>query len=310
MTAFHPELRLARLIPPLPIGPRTVRVFQRALRRKAKPAPDDVRIEEVVAPGREGSPNVRLRIYSPAGLRVPAPALYSMHGGGYIMGSPQMEDPICIGYVRQLGITVVSVDYRLSPQHVSPAAVEDAYTGLLWTFAHAAEHSIDATRIAIGGQSAGGGLTAALALYAHDAGEVAPIFQFLVYPMLDDRTALRPASEFANARIWRPSSNRYAWGAYLGVAPGATGVSEYAAPARREDLSGLPPAWIGVGTLDVFHDEDVVYAQRLRKAGVPCELVVVPGAFHGFDIFSNANVVKQFNAAKVEALRRAFGLVA
>jgi acetyl esterase/lipase len=250
---------------------------------------------------------VRLRIYRPANLDRPAPALYSMHGGGFIIGSPEMEEANSIDFVRQLGISVVSVDYRLAPQHTAPAAVEDAYTGLLWTFANAASRHIDPRRIAIGGASAGGGLAAALALYAHDQGEVAPMFQFLVYPMLDDRTTLRPHSEMKNARIWKPKDNLYAWSAYLGTKPGGPDVSEYAAPARRADLNGLPPAWIGVGSLDVFHDEDVAYAQRLNAVGVPCELIVVPGAFHGFEIFAKTNVVKQFNDAKIRALRSAFG---
>ena len=148
-------------------------------------------------------------------------------------------------------------------------------------------------RIAIAGASAGGGLAATLAIYAHDKGEVRPAFQLLVYPMLDDRTVTRADHDTRNVRVWTPKSNRFGWTSYLGAEPGSTGVSPYAAAARREDLSGLPPAWIGVGQIDLFHDEDVEYARRLVEAGVACTLSIVPGAFHGFDaVFRKAAVTR------------------
>jgi acetyl esterase/lipase len=160
--------------------------------------------------------------------------------------------------------------------------------------------------VAIGGCSAGGGLAASLAFLASPRGEVPLVAQLLVYPMLDDRTVLRTDVDTANMYLWSPAANRYAWGALLGRAPGSAGVSPYAAPARREDLSGLPPAWIGVGTNDLFHDEDVAYARRLEEAGVPCALTLVPGAFHGFEVpFADTDVVRDFRRAQTEALRAA-----
>jgi acetyl esterase/lipase len=153
--------------------------------------------------------------------------------------------------------------------------VQDCYAVMEWLVDNATEQGIDPERIALGGASAGGGLAAATALLAHDRGRVLPAFQLLVYPMLDDRTVLRRDLDTTHARFWRPKSNRYAWSAYLGAEAGGDDVSDYAAPARRTDLSGLPPAWIGVGTLDLFHAEDVDYAHRLRRAGVPVDLVVI-----------------------------------
>ena len=208
--------------------------------------------------------------------------------------------------MRELGIPVIAARYRLAPEHPAPAAVHDAYSALAWLAAEAGSLGVDPRRIAIGGASAGGGLAAALALYAHDLGEVRPAFQLLVYPMLDDRTVTRADHHVPGVRAWTPKSNRFGWSSYLGTEPGSPGVSAYAAPARRDDLTGLPPAWIGVGSNDLFHDEDLAYARRLRDAGVPCELLVVDGAFHGFDaIFAKAQVSRSFWVAQATALRGA-----
>jgi acetyl esterase/lipase len=296
VSAFHPDLRLGRFIPRFSFGPRITRVLQgREPRRPA--APDDVLVEHVSAPG------VSLRLYRPRSLHGPAPALLWSHGGGYLFGHPVQDEERSLAFARELGITVAAIRYRLAPAHPSPAAVEDAHAALLWL---AAQPGVDPERIAIGGASAGGGLTASLALYAHDRGEVRPAFQLLVYPMLDDRTVLRTDLDTRNVRVWTPRSNRFGWTSYLGQEPGSPGVSPYAAPARRADVSGLPPAWIGVGTLDLFHDEDLAYAERLRQAGVPCEQLVVPGAFHGFDaLFARRPVSREFLAAQVGALRGA-----
>lgn len=296
MSAFHPDLTLGRFIPTFSFGPRITRVLQgRKVRTPA--APDDVLVEDVSAPG------VSLRLYRPRSLHGAAPALLWSHGGGYLFGHPEQDEWRSLALARELGITVAAIRYRLAPAHPSPAAVEDAHAALLWL---AAQPGVDPERIAIGGASAGGGLTASLALYAHDRGEVRPAFQLLVYPMLDDRTVLRTDLDTRNVRVWTPRSNRFGWTSYLGQEPGSAGVSPYAAPARRADVSGLPPAWIGVGTLDLFHDEDLAYAERLRQAGVPCELLVVPGAFHGFDaLFARRPVSREFLAAQTRALRGA-----
>ncbi len=299
MSAFHPDLALGRFIPPVSFGPRLARLAAR-VQPRTPPVPDDMLVEDVSAPG------VGLRIYRPKVVTGVVPALFWMHGGGYIIGNPEQDEAGSIAFARELGITVAAVRYRLAPAHPSPAAVEDAHAGLRWLVENAAARGVDPARIAIGGASAGGGLAASLALYAHDRGEVTPAFQLLVYPMLDDRTVLRTDQDTRNVRVWTARSNRFGWTSYLGGPPGAEGVSPYAAPARRADLSGLPPAWIGVGTLDLFHDEDLAYAERLVDSGVPCELHVVPGAFHGFDaLFARAGVTREFRAEQVRALRAA-----
>ncbi|MDY6867423.1 MAG: alpha/beta hydrolase fold domain-containing protein [Chloroflexota bacterium] len=233
-----------------------------------------------------------------------------MHGGGYVMGRPKMDDRRCLNYVRGLGITVASVDYRLAPKHPFPAALDDAYAALQWLAAQADELGLDPDRIAVGGASAGGGMAAALAQLAQDRGEVRPAFQFLIFPMLDDRTVGRADLEDKRFVLWNQRSNRFAWEAYLGRPAGAADasrvdVAEYAAPARRVDLSGLPPAWIGVGTEDLFYSEGAAYAQRLRDCGVDCAFEAVQGAYHGFDVYGGDKpIVYDFRAAQLAALRK------
>ena len=216
-----------------------------------------------------------------------------------------MDERVCARYARELGISVASVDYRLAPGQPFPAGLEDGYAALTWLQSHADELGIDGTRMAIGGASAGGGLAASLVQMTHDRGEIRPVCQLLVYPMLDDRTALRTDLGETDHLAWNRASNRFAWQSYLGTAHGARQVPAYAVPARRAELSGLPPAWIGVGTLDLFHDEDLAYARGLKASGVDCEALVVPGAFHGFDVFApEAPVVEAFRASQIAALRR------
>ncbi len=306
---FHPDLARARFIPRITFGPRTGKLLQRLDRGGGRiPRVEDVAIEQITIPGQNNASGVPLRIYRPHRLVEPAPALLWFHGGGYVMGNEAQAEADQIQLARELGITVVSVRYRLAPDHPSPAAVEDAYAAFLWLNSVAHSRGIDSSRIAVGGASAGGGLAASLALYANDRGTLRPVFQLLVYPMLDDRTVLRTDLDTEHVRMWEPASNLYAWSSYLGHAPGLADASEYAAPARRSDLSGLPPAWIGVGTLDLFYDEDRTYAERLTAAGVPCELVVVPGAFHAFDMFAKAPVVKEFKAERTRALAHGLGI--
>lgn len=307
MASFHPDLAAARFIPNVSVGPRLLRVMRATPRTPL--APEDVRIGEVTIPGTDGAPATTARVYRPREVdpdATPSPALLWLHGGGFLIGSPEQDEASSIGFVRELGITVVAPRYRLAPEHPSPAALQDAYSALAWLSASAPGLGVDPARIAICGASAGGGLAAALALYAHDRGEVRPAFQLLVYPMLDDRTVTRSEHRVAGVRAWTPKSNRFAWTSYLGARPGSPGVSAYAAPARRDDLTGLPPAWIGVGSNDLFHDEDLEYARRLRAAGVACELLVVDGAFHGFDaIMRTAGVSRDFWRTQAETLRGA-----
>ncbi|MEP6895846.1 MAG: alpha/beta hydrolase [Chloroflexota bacterium] len=228
----------------------------------APKTPADILIENVFILGQDDRTQIRLRIYKPKSISAPTPALLWIHGGGYVIGKPEIDDFTCTQYVRELGITVVSVDYRCAPKHPFPAGLNDCYAALKWVTSRAQELNVDSTRIAVGGNSAGGGLAAALAQLAHDRNEIHPLFQLLVYPMLDDRTVLRADIDDSTNVTWTQKSNRYGWESYLGKECGAEDVPAYSVPARRKDLSGLPPAWIGVGSLDVFHDEDVAYAQH------------------------------------------------
>jgi acetyl esterase/lipase len=271
------------------IGPRTLKLI-RAL-------------STVIQRGTNGdvetltlSSGVGVRLHRPVGVEQPGPAMLWIHGGGYVIGTAQQDDALCHRFARELGITVAAVDYRLAPEHPYPAGLEDCYSALTWLTTLPA---VDPARVAIGGASAGGGMAAALAQLAHDRGEITPVLQLLTYPMLDDRSGAGP--EDPNFRLWGRKSNRFGWSAYLGNAD-----PQVAVPARRDDLSGLPPAWIGVGTNDLFHDEDVAYAERLRAAGVPCELEVVQGAFHGFDQITPKVAVSQgFFASQCASLRTA-----
>lgn len=244
---------------------------------------------------------ISVRMYRPSfGVRAPSPALLWIHGGGYVMGNAAVDDAVCRHFARELGIIVASVDYRLAPEHPFPVPLHDCHDALAWL---ANRPEVDATRIAIGGASAGGGLTAALALLARERGEVRPVFQLLTYPMIDDRTTARSDVDETNFRGWDNAANYFGWQSYLDAVPGSSGISAFAAPARCEDLSGLPPAWIGTGSLDLFCEEDITYANSLTAAGVECELLVIDGAFHGFDLASpNAGISRQFRDAQTKAL--------
>jgi acetyl esterase/lipase len=291
----HPDLRrIARFAPRRTAGPVLTPLLQRlSVLSEYRTPPRDVEVLTLES-------GTRVRLYRPVakdgGVTEPAPALLWIHGGGYVTGAAQHDDRLCLGFSRRLGITVASVDYRLAPAHPYPASLQDCHSALTWL---AGLPAVDPDRVAIGGASAGGGLAAALALLVRDRAELNPIFQLLVYPMLDDRSSL--TADKPGYRIWNTRANRYSWAAYLGDADPWVAV-----PGRRDDLAGLPPAWIGVGTNDLFHDEDLDYAQRLIDAGVPCQVDVVPGAFHGFDIVaSKAQVSQQFYDRQCEVLRAA-----
>lgn len=214
----------------------------------------------------------------------------------------------CQKLSRQLDCVVVNVDYRLSPDTPFPGPVEDNYAALRWLHDNAEALGVDGKRIAIMGESAGGGLAAMLAIAARDRGEVPVCYQVLIYPMLDDRTgSTRHVPPHIGTIGWDESGNRFGWSSFLGVPAGSPRVPEGAVPARVENLSGLPPAFIGVGSIDLFVDEDLVYARRLIDAAVPTTVDVVPGAYHGFDfIASEARVSRDFVAAWTGALGDAF----
>ncbi len=284
-------------------------ILRQALADLMPPLPEDVAITDGFAPNAFDGSTVRVRLYRPSAQAGPLPALLWIHGGGYVLGNPEMNDLQCAEYARSIPALVASVDYRLAPEHPYPAPLEDCYAALRWVYEHAEQLGIDRERIAIAGASAGGGLAAALALLARDRGEVPLRFQLLIYPMLDDRNETPSSYEITDRRlIWTREWNLVGWRAYLGREPGAHDVPAYAAPARAEDLRGLPPAYILVGTADLFRDEDIQYAQRLMQAGVPTELHVFAGAFHGFDAFAPAAWVSQRAQTEVLAvLKRALG---
>lgn len=273
------------------------------------PALSGLSANEYFIPGPEGAPNVRVLVYLPAPARGAVPALLWLHGGGYIMGSADADDRMARGIVSAIGCGVVSVDYRLAPETPYPGPVEDCYAALMWLSAHADELSIDPGRIAVGGSSAGGGLAAAVTLLARDRGEVPLVFQFLLAPMLDDRTCtLAKPHPYTGEYIWTPETNRFGWASLLGREPGAPDVSPYAAAARAEHLEGLPATYIDVGALDLLVEEDLEYARRLIRAGVPTEVHVYPGAYHGFRMVANAQVTQAAQRNQLTALKRAFDL--
>jgi acetyl esterase/lipase len=292
-SVFHPDLRgIARWLPRGAVNPRTLKPIRMLAGLATRFGPGGVEVVPVES--------ISVRLHRPPSTEEPAPALLWIHGGGYVIGSAAQEDAVCRHFVRELGIVVAAVDYRLAPEHPFPTPLHDCYDALSWL---AARPEVDANRIAIGGASAGGGLAAALALLARDRGDIRPAFQLLTYPMLDDRTAVRTDVDETNFRVWNNKSNLFGWQSYTGHPPGSAEVSRLAAPARHDDLSGLPPAWIGVGSLDLFYEEDLAYAKRLAEAGVAHELTVIDGAFHGFDMMArNTGVTREFRAAQVKAL--------
>lgn len=255
-----------------------------------------------------GMPPVRVfAVNAQAGHK--RPAIVHMHGGGYILGTAEFGIGELQKMAQQLDCTIVTVDYRLAPETRYTGIIEDNYAALKWVYRNAATLGIDPNRIAVMGESAGGGLAARLAITARDRGEVPVLFQVLIYPMLDDRTGSTIIPPFPMGAIgWDALSNRFGWASFLGMAPGGANVPAAGVPARVTDLGGLAPAFIGVGGIDLFVSEDIAYAKRLIEARVPCELLVIPGAFHGFDMVgADTAPARQFTAAKIEALRRAFG---
>lgn len=252
---------------------------------------------ERMLPGLAGQPPVRILQFDGAPGRKGRGALIWMHGGGYIFGTASISDWLQ-GLATDKGLLIVSVDYRLAPETRIAGSLADNYAALRWVHDQAETLGVDRRRIAVGGTSAGGGHAAMLALATRDRGEVPLAYQALIYPMLDDRTgSTRAASPGTGDFIWTPASNRFGWTSLLGMPAGSAAVPAKTVPARRKDMAGLPPTFIGVGTLDLFRDEDIAYAGALAAAGVPVDLAVVPGAYHAFDgIADEARASRAFRA--------------
>lgn len=265
-------------------------------------------VEERVVPGPAGAPDISLLIARPAEAVTALPGIYYVHGGGMIVGNNRMGMEEMADLATELGLVVVSVEYRLAPEHPHPAPVEDCYAGLLWTTEHAAELGIDSERLVLTGFSAGGGLAAALALLARDRGMPAPAGQMLLSPMLDDRNDTPSSVQMAGMGVWDRALNETGWTALLGPQCGGPHVSPYAAPARATDLSALPATFVDVGSAETFRDEVVAYASNLWQAGGRAELHVWPGGFHGFDSYApHAAMSSDARAARSHWLRRVLG---
>jgi acetyl esterase/lipase len=264
-----------------------------------------VDVHERLIPGPDGTADLRLLLCRGTGTAEPAPAIYHVHGGGMVAGDHRTGIAAVVDWVEELGVVVASIDYRLAPEHPHPVPVEDCYAGLVWTVDHAAALGIDPDRMVIAGTSAGGGLAAAVALMARDRRGPSLIGQMLMCPMLDDRNETPSSQELDGEGVWDRHDNLFGWRALLGPAQGGPDVSPYAAPARASELSELPPAFIDVGSVETFRDEDVAYATRIWQAGGIAELHVWPGGFHGFDqIAPDAVLSRAARSARGAWLRR------
>lgn len=276
----------------------------------AMPPPDDqgVAVSDRTIPGLNGAPDIPIRIYVPAWLEAPYPIHLDIHGGGFIAGDLETDRQICRDICKAVGCAIVSVDYRLAPETTWPGALDDCYAALLWIAREGAGQGFDTARLTIGGESAGGGHAAALAIRARDEGGPKILLQLLGQPMLDDRTCVAEPHPFTGEYVWTHALNGLGWRSLLGVEPGSDAVPAGAVPARCADLAGLPPACIVIGALDLFLEEDIEYARRLIRAGVPTELHVLPGMFHGAaSLVPDAALSRTYFEVQHAALRRAFG---
>lgn len=248
--------------------------------------------------------NAKMRIYEPDPDVASGIGVLWIHGGGLVLGSRVTDLAICHRYVEKLGAVVCSTDYRLAPRHKYPAACDDCYEAWQWMQKNATELGIDQHRIIVAGMSAGGGLAAHLVQSIHDRGGVQPAAQSLWCPMLDDRTAARRELDRFDFMTWNNKNNEFGWSAYLGCPAGSAHVPVAAVPGRRQDLGGLPPAWIGVGTADLFHQECTDYVRRLREADIPTAYHEAPGAPHAFEIFAaDTRLARDYYASETATMR-------
>jgi acetyl esterase len=264
---------------------------------------EGVAIEDRTIPGPPSAPPVPVRVYTPTARTAPTAGLPDIHGGGFVVGSIDLEHAGAVRLVQQLGIVVVAVEYRLAPEHPYPAGLDDCYTALQWMVAEGDALGIDPDRVGVYGQSAGGGLAAAIALLARDRGGPALCFQFLGIPELDDRLDTPSMQQFVDTPVWHRANAIRSWRYYLGERADGD-VPAYAAPARATDLSGLPPAYVSTMEFDPLRDEGILYALGLLQAGVSVELHQYPGTFHGSAAIPTAAVSRRGAAEMVDVLRR------
>jgi acetyl esterase len=312
--SFDPELApVVAVIPHLDISDLAAARASMLAMREQMPAfepPATLDITKRLIPGPEGDPDVEVCVIRPrgagTGTGTDRPGLLWIHGGGFVLGDVEGDMPLATGLAADAGAVVVSVEYRLAPEHPFPAPLEDCYAALRWTADHADELGIDASKLAVGGLSAGGGLAAAVALLARDRGGPALCFQLLDIPEVDDRLSTPSMKQFTDTPLWHHPNAILSWEAYLG--PDHDGdVSPYAAPARATDLSGLPPAYVVTCEFDPLRDEGIEYAQRLMQAGVATELHHFPGTFHGSSGAGAGTAISQrMVSERTEALKRAF----
>jgi acetyl esterase/lipase len=313
MPTIDPELAaITDLIPALdlndPVAARAGFESMLATLRSDIPGVEQLDIADRLVPGWEGDPDVPVRVYRPKGLTAAVPGIVMIHGGGFIIGSVEAEHVGAAMTALNVGAVVVSVEYRLAPEHPYPAGLHDCYSALSYVAAHAAELGIDPERVALAGTSAGGGLAAGTALLARDRGRPAVCFQMLHIPELDDRLETTSMTTFVDSPIWNRPLAVLSWQAYLGVLSGSDEVPIYAAPARATDLSGLPPAYISTAESDPLRDEGILYALGLLQAGVSVELHQFPGTFHGSALVTTAAISRRAQAESVVVLRRALGI--
>ncbi|WP_433378753.1 alpha/beta hydrolase [Actinoplanes sp. CA-142083] len=307
--SYDPELAaIVEVLPALDISDLAAARAQMLQMGEQMPAfepPASLDISKRSIPGPPGDPDVEVTVIRPRGDLKGRPGLLWIHGGGFVLGDVEGDMPLATGLAEGAGAVVVSVEYRLAPEHPFPAPVEDCYAALKWTAENAAELGIDASRLAVGGLSAGGGLAAAVALMARDRGGPALCFQLLDIPEVDDRLSTPSMKQFTDTPLWHHPNAILSWEAYLG--PGHNGdTSPYAAPSRATDLSGLPPAYVVTCEFDPLRDEGIEYAQRLMQAGVPTELHHFPGTFHGSSGAGVGTAISDRMAAeRTEALRKA-----
>ena len=309
---MDPALRdVFRALPVLPdplldiAGARRAMLDMFAVAQTGQQRSDTVLTEDRRVAGPPGAPDVPIRIYRPRHAKGNLPALLWIHGGGFTLGLPAQDDLFCEQIVETADAVVVSVDYRLAPEHPFPAGTKDCYAALTWLVAEASTLGVDLTRIAVGGASAGGGLAAGFALMVRDRKEITLAFQLLLCPCIDDRHVTPSSHEVTDDRTWSRAKSLQAWRAYLGGRDHRDALS-YAAASRASDLRGLPPAYLMVGELDLVRDEIIAYASRLIQAGVTTELHVWPGGFHGFELFvPDAPVSRAATGNYLDALKRA-----